>query len=1116
MRAAAQPEPATQQGAAAAGDSITVATWTIVSRATGVLKFACIGAVLGPTFFGNTYQFTNSLPNLVYYGFLAGSLFSSLLVPALVRHIDAGDRRASQRVAGGFLGMTLVALAVIAPLAIVLGPLVLRFAAVSGTSSHLVGAAQAEVGRLLIIMFVPQIFFYGVVGTATAVMNSRQRFALAAGAPAVENLGTIAVLVATALIYGTGTRLGNIPPGELLLLGLGSTAAVGLHAATQWWGARRAGVLLLPRAGWRDPEVRVVIRRALPSLAQAGLMAFQVLTLLVVANRLPGGAVAFQIALNFYYLAIAVGATPVALSLLPRLARMHLDGDEAAFHDTLVRGLSLGFFITIPAAVGYLVLAVPLASAISFGRMDGAAGVAMVAISLAALSVAVVGQTAFMIATYASYARKDTRSPLVSMMLQAAVCLGVASTALLVRGLTVLLVLGLALSAAVSVGACHLTVRVWRNSGSRGSQRLAPSLGRFLVGAILMAGPAWLVATQIPHWIGRPFGPRIGILAAAVVGMGVFVAVQAMWRTPELAWLAGGLGHLRGKARSKATEDQPRPARPRGTGFAERPTSGAPRWAAGYLDLPIEPAPAPVLPWRGRGLRFPGSRWLTGPALGAAVTLGVLCALRPKLAIVFALGVALVVCVWARPALAAYLIIALAPLTAGINRGSAVPLLRPNEAITFAVGATLAARGVVRWRTGRLPKLRLDRLEWALVLMAVTSSLMPLLWMAVRQQPISKDDLEYALVLWKYLGLYVIVRASVSTERQVRWCMWLSVAAACIVAVLAILQSLGLFGIPGLLAHYYAPFGYTNAFAARGSSTLGLPAATADLAIINLAVISGLWTRYGRYRPALAAAAGLLIMGALSAGEFSSAIGLFAGVVCITIVTSKPRLLWAFLPAAVLAGFALRPVISRRLSGFQSASGLPVSWSGRLQNLQTYFWPRLFSHWNFLLGAEPSARVAVSTQATGYVWIESGYTWLLWGGGIPLLASFVFLVYAAARRGWQAARGGRDGSSVAGIAVFTAITVITVLMSFDPHLTYRGVGDEFFALLALAMPRAAPAERAQRRPGAGRAVPADMVPLAGRQGGAHRAPELAAIGGRPPGGSGDGQENPRLLREVRT
>ena len=49
---------AEQEAAAAAGDSITVAAWTIVSRVTGVARFACIGAVLGPTYFGNTYQFT--------------------------------------------------------------------------------------------------------------------------------------------------------------------------------------------------------------------------------------------------------------------------------------------------------------------------------------------------------------------------------------------------------------------------------------------------------------------------------------------------------------------------------------------------------------------------------------------------------------------------------------------------------------------------------------------------------------------------------------------------------------------------------------------------------------------------------------------------------------------------------------------------------------------------------------------------------------------------------------------------------------------------------------------------------------------------------------------------
>ncbi|MDT4910108.1 MAG: putative peptidoglycan lipid flippase, partial [Pseudonocardiales bacterium] len=68
---------ATERDSAAAGDSIAVASWTLVSRVTGVVKIAAIGAVLGPTFFGNAYQFTNSLPNLIYFGLLAGSLFSS-------------------------------------------------------------------------------------------------------------------------------------------------------------------------------------------------------------------------------------------------------------------------------------------------------------------------------------------------------------------------------------------------------------------------------------------------------------------------------------------------------------------------------------------------------------------------------------------------------------------------------------------------------------------------------------------------------------------------------------------------------------------------------------------------------------------------------------------------------------------------------------------------------------------------------------------------------------------------------------------------------------------------------------------------------------------------------
>jgi hypothetical protein len=213
-------------------------------------------------------------------------------------------------------------------------------------------------------------------------------------------------------------------------------------------------------------------------------------------------------------------------------------------------------------------------------------------------------------------------------------------------------------------------------------------------------------------------------------------------------------------------------------------------------------------------------------------------------------------------------------------------------------------------------------------------------------------------------------------------------------------------------------------------------------------IVLGLVSRRPALAWLLAPVALVLVVAVFSAAEFSSVLGLVVAVVTAAIRVRRPDLLkWAVvgMPVAVVA---LWPTIAPRLADFSSLHGMPTSWLVRWRNLTTYFWPQIVDGSNFIVGVRPAARVP-SEGAFGFIWIESGYLWLLWGGGIPLLVAFCWFVWVSLRAIGPAASRLATPSSVAALATYTGLVSCVVLMVFDPHITYRGSADALFGLLAL-------------------------------------------------------------------
>jgi putative peptidoglycan lipid II flippase len=412
--------------------SAWMALGTIVSRLTGFLRAALLALVIGTSLNADLFDIANTIPNSLYI-LLAGGVFNVVLVPQLVRAMkndeDGGTAYANRVITLGLLVLGVGTLVLIA-----LVPQLLHVVFDDDLFGDGLGH-QRDSARLLMLLCLPQVFFYGAFVLTGQVLNARGRFGPMMWAPIVNNVAACVVVLAYAVVFGASNGVDGFSTSEAVMLGLGSTVAIALQALVLVPYLRRAGFHYRPRFDFRGVGLGHTLKLGAWTLLFiiANQIAFIVINKIATGSTIEGardgkaaaGSTVYGLGILISQLPHGVITVSLATAIIPTLASLAADRHYRRFRVELGRTVRIALSIVAPVAVALLCLGQP-AAAIAGGV--GSLGGQTLAIghTIQAFSLAMVTFTVHYLMLRGFYANEDNRTPFFIQVVIATVNIGVA------------------------------------------------------------------------------------------------------------------------------------------------------------------------------------------------------------------------------------------------------------------------------------------------------------------------------------------------------------------------------------------------------------------------------------------------------------------------------------------------------------------------------------------------------------------------------------------------------------------------------------------------------------------------------------------------------------------
>ncbi len=388
----------------------TVGFWTLASRILGFLREILLTAYIGPGPVMDAFVAAFRLPNM-FRRFFAEGAFNAAFVPMLSKRLEGGED--AEGFAQDAFNLLAVAVLALVGLAMVFMP-----ALVWITAEGFYGDERFDLAVDYGYVVFPYILFMSLAALFSGVLNATGRFAAAAAAPVLLN-----IFACSALIFGA------ISGGEIIRWLIAVIPVAGIaQLALVWIATERAGIRIRP--GWPklSPEMRRMVRIAVPAALAMGVTQVNLVVGQLVASKTEKAVSWLFAADRLYQLPLGVVGIAVGIVLLPDLSRRLRADDKDGARNAFSRAGEFTLLLTLPSTVAFMIIPGPLVSVLfqrgQFSAEDTAA---------TALAVAIYGTglPAFMLQKLLQplfFAREDTKSPfryaVVAMVVNAGLAFG--------------------------------------------------------------------------------------------------------------------------------------------------------------------------------------------------------------------------------------------------------------------------------------------------------------------------------------------------------------------------------------------------------------------------------------------------------------------------------------------------------------------------------------------------------------------------------------------------------------------------------------------------------------------------------------------------------------------